>query len=393
MAAGSQRRAARHVAGARLSAIKEMTMLAAGMTDVASLSWGLPSFATPEPIREAVTRALGSDPDIGKYALPDGLPELRSLVALTHAGKTGVQVDPDANVLITAGNMQGMSSLFHALLEPGDEIILTDPGFASHFQQIRLHGGVPVAWPLVEVDRWALDTEALEGLVTERTRAVVLVNPSNPTGSLFSRQALARLGEIAQERDLLLLMDDPYSELIYARGERYVNLAAERALSDRLAYLFTFSKIHAMSGWRLGYMIVPAWLKAEVLKVHDANLICAPRISQIAGIAALSGNLEHVGTFREVLARRRTLICERLDALPHVFEYVEPDGAYYVFPRILVEHEGSWAFSRRLLEEARVCVTPGIAFGPNSDGHVRMAFCMEEDVINRAFDRIAARYP
>jgi aminotransferase len=393
MAAGSGHRAARHVAEASLSAIKEMTMLAAGVPDVASLSWGLPSFATPEPIREAVALALASDPDIGKYALPDGLPELRSLVALEHRRKTGVRVDPDENVFITAGNMQGMSSLFQVLLEPGDEIVLTDPGFASHFQQIRLHGGVPVAWPLIEEGGWALDTDALEGLISERTRALVLVNPSNPTGTLFSRRSLSRVGEIARERDILLLLDDPYSELIYTGRERYFNLATEPALRDRLAYLFTFSKIHAMSGWRLGYMVVPGWLRAEVLKVHDANLICAPRISQIAGIAALSGNLEHVGVFREILAKRRALICERLDALPHLFEYVAPDGAYYVFPRILVEHQGSWAFSRQLLEETRVCVTPGIAFGPGSDSHVRMAFCVGEDAIDRAFDRLAARYP
>jgi aspartate/methionine/tyrosine aminotransferase len=389
----SPHRVARQVAGARLSAIKAMSMLAAQIDDVASLSWGLPSFATPEPIREAVSRAFANDPDIGKYALPNGLPEFRSLVVEEHARKTGVRVDPDENVFITAGNMQGMSTLFHVLLEPGDEIILTDPGFASHYEQIRLHGGVPVGWPLDEEKGWEMDTALLDELITDRTRAVVLVNPSNPTGSLFSKQTLLRLGEIAVARDLLLIIDDPYSELIYADRERFFNLAAESGLSDRLAYLFTFSKIHAMSGWRLGYLILPDWLRAQVLKVHDANLICAPRVSQVAGIAALSGDQAHVDAFRDVLAKRRNLICERLDALPHVFSYVRPEGAYYVFPRVLVETEDSWSFSRQLLEETKVCVTPGSAFGPGSDAHVRMAFCVEDDVIDKAFDRIAARYP
>jgi aspartate/methionine/tyrosine aminotransferase len=220
----------------------------------------------------------------------------------------------------------------------------------------------------------------------------VLVNPNNPTGSLYSKEMLLGLGEIARRRDLLLLIDDPYSELIYSDRQRYFNLAAEPSLRDRLAYLFTFSKIHAMSGWRLGYMILPDWLRAEVLKVHDANLICTPRISQVAGIAALSGDQAHVSEFRGILAKRRTLICERLDALPHVFDYVVPDGAYYVFPRILVEHEDSWSFSLQLLRETGVCVTPGIAFGPGSDSHVRMAYCVEDEAINKAFDRIAARY-
>lgn len=392
MTTGRQR-IAKHVAGASLSAIKEMAMLAARIEDVASLSWGLPSFRTPEHIREAVTRALATDPDIGKYALPNGLPELRMLVARHHARKTGVQVDPDQNVFITAGNMQGMNSLFHVLIEPGDEIILTDPGFASHTQQIRLHGGVPVPWPLDEADAWSMDIDQLTALITERTRALVLVNPSNPTGSLFSREQLIRLGEIVAERDLLLLIDDPYSELIYEERERYFSLASDPDLSDRLAYLFTFSKIHAMSGWRLGYMIIPDWLRAQVLKVHDANMICTPRISQVAGLAALSGNFEHIERFREVLAHRRSLICERLDALPHVFQYTRPEGAYYVFPRIVTAHDDSWEFSLRLLNEGRVSVTPGVAFGPGSDSHVRMAFCVADDEINRAFDRISALFP
>lgn len=368
-------------------------MLAAEVDGVASLSWGLPSFRTPAPIRAAVTQALADDPDIGKYALPNGLAELRVLAAREHARKTGVAPDPDENLFITAGNMQGMNTLFHVLLEPGDEIVLTDPGFASHYEQIRLHGGFPVPWPLNEADAWSMDIELLESLLTERTRAIVLVNPCNPTGSVFPREALLRLGELARARDLLLIVDDPYSELIYDDPELFFNPASEPGLSERLAYLFTFSKIHAMSGWRLGYMVLPDWLRAQVLKVHDANMICTPRISQVAGIAALSGDQAHVAEFRAVLAKRRALMCERLDALPHLFEYVRPHGAYYVFPRIRIAHEDSWSFSRELLETARVCVTPGVAFGPGSDHHVRMAFCVEEDVINLAFDRLAERYP
>lgn len=390
---GQEHRISPQVAGASLSAIKEMAMLAAQVEDVASLSWGLPSFRTPEHIRKAVATALATDPDIGKYTLPNGLPALRELVASEHARKTGVQVSADDNVFITAGNMQGMNSLLHVLLAPGDEVILTDPGFASHTQQIRLHGGVPVPWPLDEARGWAMDLKALPGLITERTRALVLVNPSNPTGSLFSREELAALGRIISERDLVLLLDDPYSEFIYEDGDRYFNLASVSELSERLAYLFTFSKIHAMSGWRLGYMIVPDWLRAQVLKVHDANMICAPRISQVAGMAALSGESGHVSEFRDVMAKRRTLICERLDDLPHVFDYVQPEGAYYVFPRIVAEHEGSREFSLRCLYEAKVSLTPGIAFGPGGDSHVRMAFCVDDDEINKAFDRIAARFP
>lgn len=381
------------VSATRLSAIKEMAMLSAGIKDVASLAWGLPSFPTPEHIRSAVANALANDPDIGKYALPNGLPELRELVAKHHFEQTGVQVDPQHNVFIAAGNMQGLNSLFRAVIEPGDEIIMTDPGFASHIQQIGLYGGKPVFWPLDEDNGWGLSIEELPKLISARTKAIVLVSPCNPTGTLFSKKALLQLGEIARASQILLFIDDPYSSFTYENKDKYFNLATEKNLADQLAYLFTFSKCHAMSGWRLGYMIGPEWLNREVLKIHDATMICTPRISQVAGIAALSGGTAQIQEFERILAGRRELICERIDRLPQVFQYTKPEGAYYLFPRIIARHEDSFEFSLRLLKEARVSVTPGNAFGPSGEHHVRLAFCVDEGAINTAFDRIEQLLP
>lgn len=386
--AGSGTWVARNVAGISLSAIKEMAMRSAKVDGAASLAWGLPSFRTPEHIRRAVADRLESDPDIGKYALPDGLPELRAVVAETHLDATGIAVDPDRNVMITAGNMQGLNALFHVIIDPGDEIIVTDPGFASHFQQIRLCGGSVVHWTLDEAADWRLDLDALEGLITERTKGIVLVTPSNPTGRIFTERELRGVGRIARERNLLVMLDDPYCHFTYENGDRYFNLSSVAELSEHIAYLFTFSKTHAMSGWRLGYMIVPEGIKREVLKVHDATIICTPRISQVAGLAALTEEPVHLAEFEAILARRRSLICERLDNVPHVFEYVKPEGAYYVFPRIVAAHDDSFAFAIRLLEEAKVTVTPGVAFGPSGEHHVRMAYCVSDETIETAFDRI-----
>ncbi len=381
------------VAEVRLSAIKEMAMLSARVEDVASLAWGLPSFRTPEHIREAVNGALARDADIGKYALPNGLPALREIVAQHHCRKTGVAADKDENVFITAGNMQGLNSLLRTVLEPGDEILVTDPGFASHIQQIHLYGGRAVFWPLDEARGWRLDLDALPALISDRTKALILVSPCNPTGTIFTEEELRRLGDLALAHDILLFIDDPYSEFTYENRASYYQLASRKDLANQLAYLFTFSKCHAMSGWRLGYMIAPGWLRREVLKVHDATMICAPRISQVAAMAALSGGDTHVREFESILARRRELICQRLERIPHVFQYTRPQGAYYVFPRIMVEHEDSFAFALRLLREARVSVTPGSAFGPSGEHHVRLAFCVSEEVIDTAFDRIEQRYP
>jgi len=380
------------VAGITVSAIKEMAMRAARVPGAASLTWGLPNFSTPRHIRQAVETAFRDDPDIGKYTLPDGLPALRAAVVEVHRAATGVAVDPDRNVTITAGNMEGVMTVLRAVLDPGDEVIVTDPGFASHFIQIGLVGAKPVFWRLDEKRGWALDLAALPRLVTARTRAILLVTPSNPTGRIFTRDELMAVGRLAAERGLLVILDDPYCHFTYENRERYFNLSAQPEFADRVAYLFTFSKCHAMSGWRLGYAVLPDWLKHEVLKVHDSTMICAPRVSQVAGIAALRGEQAHLREFEASLAERRTLICARLDALSSVFEYVKPEGAYYVFPRIRAAHRDSNEFAIRLLEEAKVVVTPGRAFGPAGEHHVRMAFCVPAQVIETAFDRMDAYF-
>jgi len=383
---------AEYVSGIAISGIKEMAMRSARVEGAVSLTWGVPSFRTPEHIRRAVAVELERDADIGKYSLPDGLPELREAVVETHLAATGVKVDRDRNVIITAGNMQGLNALFHTIINPGDEIILTDPCFASHLQQIRLCGGKPVFWRMDEDQGWRLDMDALPGLVTGKTKAIIVVSPSNPTGKIFSESELRRIGQIAKDHGLLILLDDPYSHFTYENSDRYFNLASAPEYADHVAYLFTFSKTFAMSGWRLGYMVVPEHLKPQILKVHDATLICAPRISQMAGLAALREEPVHLPEFGQILARRRDLICQRLDRLSHIFSYVRPEGAYYVFPKILAPHENSREFAIRLLEEAKVTVTPGSAFGPTGEHHVRMAYCVPDDAIEAAFDRMDAYF-
>lgn len=364
-------------------------MRSAQVPGAASLAWGLPSFRTPEPIRAAATEALSQDPTAGMYTLPAGLPELRAAAAADFRRLTGIAVDPDRRVAVTAGNMEGLDTLFHVLLDPGDEVIVTDPGFVSHFAQIRFNGGVPISWQLDEARGWAPDIDGLTDLLTDRTKAILLVNPSNPTGKIFSDTTFRAVAELALAHGLLIIIDDPYSHFIYDDRDRFFDLAALPDLAGHLAYLFTFSKAYAMSGWRVGYMVMPEPLHAAVVKIHDMTMICAPRISQIGALAALNGPQDHLAEFRAILGGRRDLVCERLDRLNTVFSYVRPEGAYYVFPRIL-ETSDDVAFAYRLLEEAKVTVTPGSAFGPNGSGHVRMAYCVDDDTLNLAFDRLDA---
>jgi len=383
----------KNVHDAEVSAIKDMAMRSARVPDVASLTWGLPSFQTPAYIRESVKSILDNDTEAGKYTLPDGLPELRQLVVDIHQQKTGIAVDADKHVMIGAGNMQGLNTLFHTMLDPGDEIILTDPCFASHIQQIVMFNGVPVYWPLDEANGWHLDVDALPSLITDKTQAIILVSPSNPTGTIFTKDELLKVAEIAVQHNVLLIIDDPYSDFLYENRDKFFNLASAEQYLSHIVYLYSFSKAYAMSGWRLCYAVMPEALKVQAMKVHDATLICAPRISQLAGIAALSKETNHKQVFEHALQSRRELIFERLNNIPHVFSSHKPEGAYYVFPRINVEHTDSKAFAIDLLNRSKVAVTPGRAFGPSGEHHVRMAYCVDEDTINKAFDRIEKRYP
>jgi len=383
----------KYVHESQVSAIKEMAMRSAQVPDAVSLAWGLPSFQTPEYIRQGVKDYLDNDVDAGKYTLPDGLLELRELVTKIHHTKIGIHIDANKNVMINAGNMQSLNTLFHTMLDPGDEIILTDPCFASHIQQITLFNGKPVYWKLDESNGWKLDLKKLPELITDKTQAIVLVSPSNPTGKIFSKEDLMEVGRIAKQYNIFVVIDDPYSDFLYENSDNYFNLASVEEFKEHVVYMYSFSKSYAMSGWRLSYMVMPEELKEEAMKVHDATMICAPRISQLAGIVALSQEANHKQLFQQSLSIRRELIVQRLNNVPHVFEYQKPEGSYYIFPKIMAEHESSRQFSIDLLDNAKVTVTPGSAFGPSGEGHVRMAYCVDEESINKAFDRIEKYYP
>ncbi len=375
-----------------MSAIKEMSIRSAKVPGAASLAWGLPSFRTPAPIRAAVAQALEDDPALGMYTLPGGLPDLCAAAARAHEHRTGIRVDPSKRVMISAGNMEGLQTLIHAIVDPGDEVIVTDPGFVSHISQIEFNGGVPVFWRMDEANGWDLDIDALPDLITPRTKAIVLVTPSNPTGAILSEATLRAAAVIARDHGILIILDDPYSHFTYDNRARFFNLAAVPEFADHIAYLFTFSKAYAMSGWRVGYMVVPEALRAEIVKIHDLTMICTPRISQVAALAALENEPTHLAEFESILDRRRNLICARLDRLPHIFQYVHPDGAYYVFPRVVADHQNAVQFAHDLLDQVHVTVTPGSAFRPSGESHVRMAYCVEDDVINLAFDRMEAHF-
>jgi aminotransferase len=376
------------VRGMAVSAIKEMSLLAIEIPDTVNLAWGLPSFQTPMPILRRLAEQLLSNQTIGKYAPPPGLPELRRKIAERLKVQKGLEVDPQKQIIITAGGMQALMMAWMTVLEPGDEVLIASPGFSSHYEQVYLAGGVPVAVPLIEEENWQLDTEAYRRAVTEKTKALVLVNPGNPTGSVISEAELRAIAELALEHELFVITDDPYEVYVYDNLELFHMLRIPE-LRGQVIACASFSKEFAMTGWRVGWILAEEGIINQVLKVQDSFVICAPTISQVASLIALEESYEPTLQMVREMQLRREIICERLDRLSDLFSYRKPQGAYYIFPRILPKAlHNSVDFCIRLLEEAGVVAVPGSAFGPTGEGHVRMSYCFTREEINEAFDRI-----
>ena len=369
-----------------ISAIKEMPLIANKIGGCVSLGQGIPSFPTPGHIVEAVCRVMREDLHSGKYTLGPGLPKLRLLVADRLSDQIGRSVDPDTEICITVGAMEALLASILTVVERGDEVILPSPNYASHIEQVLLAEGIPVFVPML-TNGWQLDVAALERALTPRTKAIVLCNPHNPTGANFTEPALRRLAELAVKHDLFIISDETYDFLVYD-NQPHFSLTGVAELKDRMIATFSFSKKYAMTGWRVGYVYATEPLLDQIMKIHDAAAICAPTLSQYAALAALQGPQDCVDEIRRALKRRRDLTCARLDRMNQVFDYVKPQGAYYLMAHYKIAGIGSMEFALRLLREARVVTIPGAAFGPDGENHIRLSFGGNESEINEAFDRI-----
>jgi aminotransferase len=380
-------RFAKRVENIQVSAIKRMPLLAREVPGAVSLGQGIPSVATPAYIRRKVSEWLETDPAIGKYSLQPGVPALKSAVAGVLAGKAGREVDGESEVFIAAGAMEALFTALVSLVDQDDEVLLFDPGYASHIEQVLFSGGRPVFVPLSEETDWSLDEGALRRAVTPRTKVIVVCNPLNPTGKVFSAAELQCIVAVAREYDLAIIADETYDFLVYD-GRPFPSLLSFPEIRDRLISCYSFSKQFAMTGWRVGYMYAPPSVIDQALKVHDAAVICAPTISQYAALAALTARPDDEADIKAILQRRRDLLLSRLDRLQDLFSYVAPQGAYYVFPRYRKTQLTSEMFALRLLHEARVITIPGSAFGPSGEDHIRLSYGAAEEEIDEAFDRI-----
>ncbi len=368
------------------SAIHEMTRLSKQVEDVAFLSWAKPTSGTPEHIRQAAVTAI-EEGLVGGYSESSGLPVLRREIIAKLKRDNNIDADA-AQVIVTVGAIEGLAAALMAVIDPGDEVILPSPTYSTHIRQVTIASGKPVLVPTIEEQGFILDIDAIRNAVTPKTRAIIYCSPSNPTGTVFPEEQLRQLADICLEHNLVAITDEAYEYFVYD-DNRHFSIATIPGMEKRTVSCYTFTKTYAMTGWRIGYLHADEELIPQIAKVHIPLAICAPVVSQYAALAALQGPQDCVARFREHYLAARNLMCERLDRLDSVFRYHKPGGSYLMFPRILPEAgKDSTTFCKSLLAEAKVSTTPGIAFGPTGQSHLRLSFCVSEQEINKAFDRM-----
>jgi len=381
-----QQRIAKRVADMPKSAIHEMTRLSKEIEDVSFLSWAKPTSGAPVHIRDAAIEAINKGLCDG-YSVSGGLPELREEISIKL--KRDNNIDAQASqIIVTVGAIEGLAASIMAVVNPGDEVILPTPTYSTHANQVMLASGIPVFVPTIEDEGFKLDVDAIRAAVTPKTKAILYCSPSNPTGTVFSEDELRAVAEIALEHDLYIITDEAYEYFVFD-DHKHFSIGSIPEVRKNVISCFTFTKTYAMTGWRIGYLVADEELIPQISKAHIPLAICSPVASQYAALAALRGSQDCITEFRNHYLNARNLMCERLDRLSNVFDYQKPGGSYLMFPKILLpEGKDSQEFCVKLLREARVSTTPGGDFGPTGEGHLRMSFCVPNEMVNKAFDRM-----
>jgi aspartate aminotransferase len=349
------------------------------------LQIGEPDFDTPANVREAAKRAL--DEGATHYAPYPGIPQLREAIAEDATARKGFAVTPD-RVFVTVGGKGVMLYAILGLIDPGDEAIVPDPGYPIYESLVRFVGGTPVPIPIRMSNDFRLDVDELASLVTPRTKMIVINSPANPTGGVLTRGDLERIADIAARHDLVVLADEIYGRILYD-GTEHVSIASLPGMVERTIVLDGFSKTFAMTGWRLGYAIVPPWLVQTYGQLVINTISCAPTFAQVGAVEALRGPQDDVDAMVVEFRARRDLVVDGLNAIPGI-RCLRPSGAFYAFPDISGTGLGGAELAERLLHEAGVCVLAGTAFGGVGTDHVRISYANSRENLREALARIGA---
>ncbi|GIX07192.1 MAG: aspartate aminotransferase [Candidatus Poribacteria bacterium] len=365
-----------------ISGIRYVMDLAARYPDVIHLEVGQPDFTTPQHIIDAAYRAACEG--YTSYTPNAGLDSLRELCAEKVRGENGIETTPD-RVLITVGSEGAVASTFVALVDPGDEVLIPEPGWTNFRMLTLARNAIPVPYPLSEEEDYIPDPRVLERLVTDRTKLLVVNSPANPTGAVYPAEVIEALVELANRHGLYLLSDEAYEKLVFS-GE-HVSPGRFDA-EGRVISAFSFSKTYAMTGWRVGFAVAPPEVARAMIQLQEPYYSCAPSISQKAAEAALSGPQDCVAAMVASYARRHRLAVERLREAG-LLGY-QPRGSFFFLVNIAPTEMDAFAFARACLEEARVAVAPGSTFGERAAGTVRLSIAAPEERLPEGVERLIA---
>ena len=366
------------------SGIRKFFDIANPIPGVLSLSIGEPDFAAPDKVCEAMKKSI--DDRQTSYTANAGIIELRQEIAKLFHERYGLDYDPKDEILVTVGASEGLTMALLALTEPGDEILIPDPAYVAYPAAVRAAGGVPVFVPTYAKDDFKVTVEALEKLVTPKTKAMVIGYPNNPTGTVMTAEELAPIAEFVKKHDLVVMSDEIYCELIYDDA-KFTSFAKLPDMRERTIVLNGFSKAYAMTGMRLGYICAPREGLAQILKLHQYMIMCANTQAQYGGVVALRDCKAETEAMRQEYDRRRKVIYKGLvDMGLPVFQ---PKGAFYIFPDITCTGMTSAQFCETLVKEEKVAVVPGSAFGEAGEGYVRISYAASMETIEEALKRMA----
>ncbi len=364
------------------SGIRKFFDLLNEMHDVVGLTVGQPDFVTPWHIRDAGIRSLQEG--LTYYTSNNGIMEMREEIAKYQKRRFGLEYDPATEIIVTVGGSEAIDMAMRAVIEPGDEVIIPEPCFVCYEPLARLAGAVPVTINLSAENGFRLTAEQLRSAITEKTKLLILAFPNNPTGSVLRIEDLEEIAEVLRETNICILSDEIYAELTY--GEKHVSIASLPDMRERTIIANGFSKAYAMTGWRMGYTLAPAYFTTQMAKIHQYGIMSAPTTSQYAAIEALKNGDADIEYMKGEYEARRRLIVSELNRIG--IDTFMPDGAFYVFADIRKFGMSDEEFCERLLYEKRCAIVPGSAFGESGKGFARISYAYSPAHIRKAIERI-----
>lgn len=371
------------VSSIETSPIRKLIDMIDEIPNVIGLHAGEPDFDTPMHIREAAKKALNEGHT--HYTYTAGLPELREAIAKKLLKENNIKADPETEITVTVGGFAALFSTFQTVINPGDEVIVTEPSWPSYKGLIKLSGGIPVPLQLKAPD-YPLDVNSLKEKITERTKMVVINNPNNPTGAAYSLEQLKALASLARKHDFLVLADEVYEKIVFDNTNHY-SIASLANIEEKTITVNSFSKTYAMTGWRIGYVVSNEQITAGIRRIHSYAVSCVSPAFQKAALIALTASHDCVQQMVRKYKERRDITVEALNNIPHL-RCRKPKGTFYLFPDIQGLGIPSADLAEQMLKKAKVATIPGSAFGPSGEGHLRMSIAVSKKDLLEAVKRI-----